>query len=30
MLRHEPQENDDKSVFLGKELTEHATFAIKA
>ena len=30
MVRHEPQENDEKSVFLGKELTEHSTFAIKA
>jgi hypothetical protein len=30
MVRHEPQENDDKSVFLGKELTQHSTFAIKA
>ncbi len=30
ILRHEPQENDDKSVFAGKELTSHATFADKA
>ncbi len=30
LVRHEPQENDDKSVFQGKELTQHATFAIKA
>jgi len=30
MIRHEPQENDDKSVFAGKELTQHSTFAIKA
>ena len=30
LVRHEPQENDDKSVFLGKELTQHSTFAIKA
>jgi len=30
MIRHEPQEFDDKSVFLGKELTQHSTFAIKA
>jgi hypothetical protein len=30
ILRHEPQENDEHSVFGGKELTEHATFAIKA
>ncbi|HEY2845905.1 MAG TPA: PA domain-containing protein, partial [Bryobacteraceae bacterium] len=30
LVRHEPQENDEKSVFQGKELTQHATFAIKA
>jgi hypothetical protein len=30
ILRHEPQENDDKSIFDGKELTSHATFADKA
>jgi len=30
LIRHEPQENDEKSVFQGKELTQHATFAIKA
>ncbi len=30
MVRHEPQENDEKSVFQGKELTQHSTFAIKA
>jgi len=30
LVRHEPQENDDKSVFLGKDLTQHSTFAIKA
>jgi hypothetical protein len=30
MIRHEPQESDEKSVFLGKELTQHATFANKA
>jgi hypothetical protein len=30
MVRHEPQEDDEKSVFQGKELTQHATFAIKA
>jgi len=30
VVRHEPQENDDKSVFLGKDLTQHSTFAIKA
>ena len=29
ILRHEPQENDDKSVFAGKKLTEHATFISK-
>ena len=30
MIRHEPQEDDDKSIFQGKELTQHSTFAIKA
>jgi hypothetical protein len=30
LVRHEPQENDDKSVFLGKDLTQHSTFAMKA
>ncbi len=30
VLRHEPQESDAKSVFAGKELTEHSTFANKA
>ena len=30
VLRHEPQENDDKSVFEGKLLTRHAQFANKA
>src|SRR6202051_1861197 len=30
LVRHEPQEDDDKSVFQGKELTQHSTFAIKA
>jgi hypothetical protein len=30
VLRHEPQENDEKSVFLGRTLTEHAQFASKA
>ena len=30
LVRHEPQEFDDKSVFQGKELTQHSTFAIKA
>ena len=29
ILRHEPQENDEKSVFDGKKLTEHATFIDK-
>ena len=29
ILRHEPQENDDKSVFDGKRLTQHATFIDK-
>ncbi|HEY2844770.1 MAG TPA: M20/M25/M40 family metallo-hydrolase [Bryobacteraceae bacterium] len=30
ILRHEPQESDAKSVFDGKALTGHATFASKA
>ena len=30
LVRHEPQENDEKSVFQGKELTRHSTFATKA
>jgi hypothetical protein len=30
LVRHEPQENDEKSVFQGKDLTQHSTFAIKA
>jgi len=30
VLRHEPQENDEKSVFAGKELTTHAAFTNKA
>lgn len=30
ILRHEPQENDPKSVFNGRETTTHATFANKA
>ena len=30
VLRHEPQENDEKSVFLGKLLTQHALFWTKA
>jgi hypothetical protein len=30
LVRHEPQEDDEKSVFQGKELTQHSTFAIKA
>jgi hypothetical protein len=30
MLRHEPQENDAKSIFAGKETTTHAQFANKA
>jgi Peptidase family M28/PDZ domain/PA domain len=29
VLRHEPQENDAKSVFEGKNLTEHALFSSK-
>lgn len=30
VLRHEPQENDPKSVFAGTELTSHAAFTNKA
>jgi hypothetical protein len=30
VLRHEPQESDDKSVFLGKTFTRHAEFINKA
>ncbi len=30
ILRHEPQEADEKSVFDGKDLTTHANLAIKA
>ena len=30
ILRHEPQEFDEKSVFDGKELTSHSAFAMKA
>ena len=30
ILRHEPQEADEKSVFSGKTLTVHAQFASKA
>ncbi|HXN47476.1 MAG TPA: M20/M25/M40 family metallo-hydrolase [Bryobacteraceae bacterium] len=30
ILRHEPQENDEHSVFAGKNFTMHATFASKA
>jgi hypothetical protein len=30
VLRHEPQENDEKSVFAGKALTAHALFTNKA
>jgi len=30
VLRHEPQENDEKSVFMGKLLTGHAQFWSKA
>ena len=30
ILRHEPQEFDDKSVFGGKETTAHSVFAMKA
>jgi hypothetical protein len=30
ILRHEPQEADEKSVFAGKQFTQHAQFASKA
>ncbi|MBI2818930.1 MAG: M28 family peptidase [Acidobacteria bacterium] len=30
MLRHEPQENDEASVFRGRQLTRHAEFVRKA
>jgi hypothetical protein len=30
VLRHEPQELDDSSVFAGKNFTSHAQFALKA
>src|SRR5262249_23636234 len=30
ILRHEPQENDEKSPFEGKTLTRHAQFSSKA
>lgn len=30
IVRHEPQENDEKSVFEGKNFTSHAAFASKA
>jgi hypothetical protein len=30
ILRHEPQENDEHSVFAGRTLTSHAQFAAKA
>jgi hypothetical protein len=30
IIRHEPQERDEKSVFQGKKLTSHATFIEKA
>ena len=30
VLRHEPQENDEKSVFAGKALTSHSLFTNKA
>jgi hypothetical protein len=30
VMRHEPQENDDQSVFDGRRHSEHATFARKA
>jgi peptidase M28-like protein/PDZ domain-containing protein len=29
VLRHEPQENNEKSVFAGKNLTDHALFSSK-
>jgi hypothetical protein len=30
IVRHEPQENDEKSVFAGKNFTSHSQFASKA
>ncbi len=30
VLRHEPQENDEKSIFAGKQLTTHAEIVSKA
>ena len=30
ILRHEPQESDEHSVFAGKAFTQHAQFASKA
>jgi hypothetical protein len=30
LLRHEPQERDDNSVFAGRNFTSHAQFALKA
>ena len=30
LLRHEPQENDPKSPFDGKEMSKHATYVLKA
>jgi len=30
ILRHEPQENDPKSVFDGRQITRHSTFVNKA
>jgi len=30
VLRHEPQENDEKSIFAGKQLTTHAEIVNKA
>lgn len=30
LLRHEPQENDDKSVFAGKQMTTHSDLVNKA
>jgi Zn-dependent M28 family amino/carboxypeptidase len=30
LLRHEPQENDPRSTFSGRDTTQHATFANKA
>jgi aminopeptidase YwaD len=29
LLRHEPQENNEKSIFAGKDLTQHAVFSSK-